>query len=687
MIGQRRWPVWVANGGLVLGGLLLAARWLGLDQDPPTGTTPFGWPLAVLLFVIAWSAALRLHCSHRGRGLEGRAVSFFARRGLPPRDAPPTVGSALSSGAFLGGGFGFAAGAGDALRVMLATSHPGPSPLQGFAIGLVTVGTTAAAGASIGGAISLLIRRWRGGGRFDVGRATFLILLSIAPVIVLLAPAAGANRGAALPWAVALAVILTGACWFVVAPVAVSRARNHQWGLAAVSAGGILLVFVLLLLGAIGAPVPLDETTEADPEPHPNLLLVTIAGLRSDFTGSGGDGTSLSPHLLGLMQRGTQFAGAMTPSTDHLTAARALLTGRYPSVAPEPGGAPLGLAELLAAHGYRTAAFVSCECVNRDGLSLSGTFDTYEDLADLATWLARTAVARVWLAARPWRATQRPDDSTAAQFREWLGASGSGPWFAWVEFGAPARPQPGGAGEELPSLPDDWTGAEAQRPLDDPPAWAEAPARTASRGAWWQGYAAAVARADDALGVVLDALAQRGELHRTVVVAISVHGMPLGEGGAWLVPTFSLDDVVLSVPWVVAGPGVGAAREVQGPCSLVDVAPTLLGLFGLRGTDDVWEGEDLSSYLRDTARGERSPLSGPVFARVADRAGGDEPVLLARYGAYTLIRTPDGVEQLRFHAVRSTDVLDDLPNSSARERVQHELAELLSQHLARHERR
>ena len=685
MLGRRSRLVWVANAGLVLGALVLIAMlWTGGASLDPGRLLPDELPFFPVLIWLGSFAALRLFFSQRTRGLEGRCVAFFARRGMPPRDAPATVPSAACSGAFIGAGFGVAACAGDALRVVLATSHPGPSPLQAFAVVFATLGSGAFFGGSVGALLSLAVRRLSSGRRFEVGRATLLCLLPSAPLVAALAPWAGPDeRAPHTLLAVTGGVIATAMVWFFLAPIAVARARNHQWGLAAVATSLIAFVCLVVLLGAFGPLGSLQSPAEAEDAAHPNVLLVSVAGLRADFVGVYGSGASSTPHLDSLALRGGLFASAMTPSSKHTEASQSMLTGRYPEFsAGSPNVASSGLADLLSAYGYRTAAFVSCRCVNRDSMSLAGSFDSYDDLADLSTWLSKTALARAWVSLGAGTDPIRTPVEAVTAFRDWVSAASGGPWFAWVEIAAPSRALPI-HNDEIAISTDD-PSALLQTPLAHAPTWADAAARGASTADWWRGYAESVIETDDAIGALLETLAQRGELHRTVVIVVSVHGMPLGESGHWFDAAASDDDAVLRVPWIVAGPGVGGARRVHGPCSLVDVAPTLLGLLGLRGGgSEGWEGEDLSGYLREREMVERSPHSGPVFARV-DVSGDDSgAVLVARYGPYRLVRHANGKEQLTMVAGEEPDEYSG-QNEPIRDdgRIRNLMSELLTRHIS-----
>lgn len=108
-----------------------------------------------------------------------------------------------------------------------------------------------------------------------------------------------------------------------------------------------------------------------------------------------------------------------------------------------------------------------------------------------------------------------------------------------------------------------------------------------------RGATAAVHAVDEALGALLSGLGSQGLLDSTVLALCADHGLP-ENGDPTLEASFS--DQLIRVPIIFSGPGVPATR-MRRPCSLIDVAPTLLDLMGLppergfRGTSIVSGGE------------------------------------------------------------------------------------------------
>ncbi len=92
-----------------------------------------------------------------------------------------------------------------------------------------------------------------------------------------------------------------------------------------------------------------------------------------------------------------------------------------------------------------------------------------------------------------------------------------------------------------------------------------------------EGYIAQIAAADRALGVVEAALPAD-----TVYVLQSDHGGHERTHG-----TAAPED--MTIPWLVAGPGIRAGHTIAAPVSLLDTAPTIARLLGIAPHPE-WEG-------------------------------------------------------------------------------------------------
>lgn len=134
-------------------------------------------------------------------------------------------------------------------------------------------------------------------------------------------------------------------------------------------------------------------------------------------------------------------------------------------------------------------------------------------------------------------------------------------------------------------------------------------------------YSANIDRLDALFGGLLAEIGQRNLRDDALIVFTADHGESMNEPDApvrWN-HAASLRTEVLTVPFVVAGPGVVPARHTFVTRS-IDVAPTVAGLIGLEGSPQ-WQGVDLSPVLR----GQAKPPRLRAFSRRAGVSAGAEP--------------------------------------------------------------
>jgi N-sulfoglucosamine sulfohydrolase len=163
---------------------------------------------------------------------------------------------------------------------------------------------------------------------------------------------------------------------------------------------------------------------------------------------------------------------------------------------------------------------------------------------------------------------------------------GTAPFFLLVAFHDPHRPFP-------TTGVSDGAAAAVARPIDRarvvvPPDLPDLPEVREDFG----GYLDAVARLDDCVGAVLAELDARDLAKDTLVIYTSDHGPPLPFAKT------TLYDRGLAVPLVVRWPGeTPAGTTSDALLELIDVAPTLLQVAGLRPRSDM-DGTSIAPLLR-----------------------------------------------------------------------------------------
>lgn len=108
----------------------------------------------------------------------------------------------------------------------------------------------------------------------------------------------------------------------------------------------------------------------------------------------------------------------------------------------------------------------------------------------------------------------------------------------------------------------------------------------------------AIARADVAVGRLLDALDEAGIASQTAVLLTADHGGHARTHG-------TASDVDMTIPWIAAGAGVRAAGALAQPIFTCDTAATAMALLGLKVPAD-WEGTPVAGALSATAQPRRA---------------------------------------------------------------------------------
>ncbi len=126
---------------------------------------------------------------------------------------------------------------------------------------------------------------------------------------------------------------------------------------------------------------------------------------------------------------------------------------------------------------------------------------------------------------------------------------------------------------------------------------------------------------DQALGMLLSQLEQRGELDESIVMLMGLHGEEFYEhGGAG--HGFTLYEESLRVPLVIRAPSLLAPGRVRVPVDLMDLAPTIVDLLGLE-LPPAWEGTSLLQVVDDP--------NPPPHMTVAVRGDGSRAVVVGHH--------------------------------------------------------
>ena len=325
------------------------------------------------------------------------------------------------------------------------------------------------------------------------------------------------------------------------------------------------LLLLLATLAVVSCSLGRETAPERSSTPAPAagpILLITLEGLRSDAVESLGGLPGLTPAIDALAGEADWWGSAVAASSSSAPALATLLSGLRPHdhtawTSRSPLRAEIEtLPEALRARGYRTHAYLSSDWLRRAPGFLQG-FDRTEPLA-----IARAAE------------------------RDLRQGSGE-PTLWWVELALPAAPYrlfPA----LLPRL-DALGGRVARSGLPERIGLAEVRrARSGSLPAdelarWWALYCLNVARADQRVGQLLDALRASGSWDQATVVVASVRGEELGDYGS-VGADGGLRRRLIEVPLLVKLPASGDGRlappEPGTPLAVGGLWATLVELAG-----------------------------------------------------------------------------------------------------------
>ncbi len=351
----------------------------------------------------------------------------------------------------------------------------------------------------------------------------------------------------------------------------------------------------VLALGVVAGIVGLLRRPSQHGWNGANVLFVTIDTLRADSVGAYGNADVRTPAIDALAARGTLFERAYSATPLTLPSHTTLFSGTYPlrHGVRDNGGFVVPkelpvLAELFAARGYATAAFVAAFVLDsRWGLDRG--FGVYRD--DFDTRKANlVSIGDI----------ERPAGEVVDGALAWLAArDASKPFFLWVHVFDPHAPY-----------------------VPPPPYAAEYAAKP---------YLGEIAYVDAQLSRLFAAAGAE-----TAIVLAGDHGESFGQheeiGHGMLVYQDTL-----RVPLIVVSPESRAPARSREVVSLADVAPTVMELAGLAVPPGV-QGQSLVPLLSGRTRAERPAYSETFYPFFHF---GWSPLAAIQDGRWKLIESPE----------------------------------------------
>jgi arylsulfatase A-like enzyme len=308
---------------------------------------------------------------------------------------------------------------------------------------------------------------------------------------------------------------------------------------------------------------------------RPNVLLVVLDAARRDSLEPYGAAAGGSPTIAQLASRGAALPDVYATGCWTVPSHSSMFTGLMPRASGLAEAATPHvvkpvletqrdrlLPEVLRREGYATAA-VSANLWVSEASGFCTGFDEFVQVdtgrhakmhasrrRDRLRWQAEAARGRV-------------DDGAAdarAIVERWIAQPRSEPFFLFVnlvECHSPyLPPRPYGHAGTLDRVR---AADEARRYYGLGPIWAACAGEVTLPDATLERmrrlYAGAIRYMDDWVASVLESIDRAGALDETVVIVTSDHGENFGEGGL-ITHAFSLDNRLIHVPFVFAGPGV-----------------------------------------------------------------------------------------------------------------------------------
>jgi len=344
----------------------------------------------------------------------------------------------------------------------------------------------------------------------------------------------------------------------------------------------------------------------------PNIVLITLDTTRADRMGFLGSKQGLTPNLDTLARDSAVFTHAYAQAPLTTPSHATILTGTYPQFHQVldfgmPLAANLPFApEILRAHGYRTAAFVSSLVLNPEPSYAPG-FDRGFETYDAGFHKAGHGEDR-------YRTVQRRGDEVVAHALAWLTKHPKGPFFIWVHL------------------------YDAHDPYDPPE-----PYKTRYASAPYDGT---IAYEDAVVGKLLRELKLRGLYDGTVMAVTADHGEALGAHGEDTHGIFLYDETI-QVPLLIKMPikmpinqphTSAAGQRIENRVELVDILPTLLQEVGIEIPKEV-QGESLLPLIKMKAGESEENQTADVWRDRPAYAQSDVPWIEFGWSAERSLRT------------------------------------------------
>jgi len=366
----------------------------------------------------------------------------------------------------------------------------------------------------------------------------------------------------------------------------------------------------------------------------PNVLLITVDCLRPDHLGCYGYARDTSPKIDKLASQGTLFTEAISCGGNTASAFPSILASALPPLHVDEHKRIIQrnttLAEAFGEAGYGTAAFTSNPFLSQLW-SYNKGFDKFDE-----GWrdTPRFWIVREWLVDKVLSAISNKmflgflakldkyadsvsfalsgnpithAEQTSEEAFSWLNSHNKSffLWLHYMDVHAPYMPPPRyvsqfhGKGISRYQISALW-----RKSATDPTQLSPSEVATLQ-----DLYDASIRYVDDNIGWFLRKAESR--LENTILIFTADHGDEFGEHGR--AGHLTLYDGIIHVPLIIKGSRIKAGAIIREEVSLLDLAPTIVALAGLREVD-TFHGKPfvpLMRGVRGTAKGAVSVITSP----------------------------------------------------------------------------
>jgi arylsulfatase A-like enzyme len=382
-------------------------------------------------------------------------------------------------------------------------------------------------------------------------------------------------------------------------------------------------------------------------EEKPNILLITIDTLRSDYLGCYGNPVVKTPHIDQVAKEGVLFSQAITHIPITGPSHTSLMTSLLPRTHEvKINGIPyqkenITLAELMRSHGYRTAAFVSAYPLKSYNSGLHRGFDMYNDsFSYLDSHEALLLVQFFNHLGLLYGGLEQRAEETNKKALRWLEDNYGKPFFLWIHYFDPHYPY-----DPLPPYDTFYQDKKGITKNDRQKAL----------------YAGEISYTDEHIGKLINQLKKLKVLDDTLLIITADHGEGLGEHDYYYDHSEYLYEPLIKIPLIMRYPPLLPKNKIiEKQVQIIDIMPTVISIAGIHTNHQLF-GRNLLSLMNENFV-ELKALTYALVETFEPEASTDRTAI--RTNEWKLIVNSEGQEEF-YNLIDDPDELVNLNNKES----------------------